>query len=445
MASLKPVLYLTSEIHNRDWDTRLLMADFATAKGLSVVVGQQWSPHENFAILPLGLFMGKTMNQIQVNIMTSYRRKGHLVVAMDEEAFGMAPDQKFSGWIPENVHDCCDAFFANSPMHAEVLGEMRPVLKKKITALGNPRMDLLSARGQARYQREAEEIREKVGRFVLFNSNMAQGNSLFDTKQYYMDAQIQAGTLKPDDAESVAIFEGQFEFERANNDIFISVLRWCAENLPKHAIVIRPHPAENPEYWEKFAASDPRITIAANTPHIPWMMASELVVHTNSTTGMEAAIMGKATANLMPQKEGLWMNLYVSSRVNPTFYEWQEATAAIEEFLEHGQGALAANPACESALQRYFPEREKYMVCERMVAYMAALLKKGGVDRRPFNFFNAVVGKYQLYQREEFKIRKFQKTPNQAMADFQSLRRVSKLKHRIQMTQLDDSLFLLSP
>ena len=61
--------YLTCELKSRDLDSRLLIADHLLDKGVSVVIGQQWSIVENIETAPVGVFVFKTANKIQtVNI-----------------------------------------------------------------------------------------------------------------------------------------------------------------------------------------------------------------------------------------------------------------------------------------------------------------------------------------------------------------------------------------
>ena len=94
---MHPLLYLVSELTNRDWNARLFMADYALKDGYTAVIGQQWGMVNNLAMLPRGLILFKTMNKIQGAAMRHAKSLGYAVAAMDEEALPLATDTDMVG------------------------------------------------------------------------------------------------------------------------------------------------------------------------------------------------------------------------------------------------------------------------------------------------------------------------------------------------------------
>lgn len=445
MAVRYPVLYLLSEIHNRDWDARLLIADYASALGATVVVGQQWVVNNNVGRLPPGLVLIRTINQIQMNVARVYAQVGHLVTAMDEEVLAVIPDQDYQGVIPPKLARVCDAFYANSQMHAEMVARVLPEMKDRILTVGNPRTDLLTPKGRTRFAAEAQKIREDVGPFILFNSNTAQENSIWTSKDEYLSIQVRAGAVNPDDPKSVETFLKQFEFEKQNSAAFMGALYWCLENVSSHRVVVRPHPVERVEFWHKVMQEHPRLHVAEGTHHIPWMQAADVVVHTNSTTGVESMLLDRPTVNLVPDPDGYWSRIFVGPRVNPTFTDWRDGMAALTDFLATRHGRLVQIDQERAELQRFFPNVLDGDAAKRIAKNMVYMLKAGGLSQEPFNIELHLNGRLPPYDRPDVLRRKFVKDFNDAVNDFQAIRQVTQLSHKVKIKKLAESCFAIEP
>lgn len=441
------ILYLTSELTNRDWDTRLLMADYAVNAGYTVVVGQQWQALQSLNKWPRGLLLIKTMNQIQGNAVAAARQMGHLVAVMDEESLPLATDQDIVGAFLAKGYSApavnfSNVFLANSPLHQACVEKTVPGLRGKVFVTGNPRVDLLTIGRRARYAAAADALRAKHGRFILFNSNTASRNSIWN-KEEFLTIQVRAGALDVNNAESVALFQEQLDFEEANARIFESLLTWCAAQAPDHTIVVRPHPSEGRDYWDKFAAENPNVQVVWGTPHVPYMMAADLVVHTNCTTGIEAAILDRPSLNLMPMPNSYWAKIYFASKVSPTFNDLESAQAAVQTFLQTGGGPLVPNENHRAELRRYFPCVVENASAANMVGIMTKLLSHAGAQENPT--MDAIRDGLAPFQLEGKARKKFSKSAEEAVADFNATRSISGMKQPVMFTPIADSLFVLQP
>lgn len=446
---MKPILYLTSELVNRDWDSRLVIADHAVSLGLSVVVGQQWNVVRNIHVVPKGIILVKTMNTIQGNAMNACRQNGHIVVAMDEEALPVAIDrdvgQEFIARSYSQVAiDACHFFLANSPLHGEAVTRYMPALAKKTFVTGSARMDLLTEGQRDRYADQVQVLREKHGPLILFNSNTAGRNSIW-SRQQFLDIQIRTGVLDPKDPVKVKFFEDNMAFEDKNAEVFEGLMKWCAANLPKHSIVVRPHPSENVDYWTKFNAENPRVHVAWATPHIPYMMVADVVVHTNCTTGIEAATLERPTVNLSPMPDSHWAQLYFAAQVCPTFTDLDSAIAALRSHIEGGAQTLSPAPEHRRELLRYYPCIEQAMSARTIAELMARILKNHGATLGQPIQVEEMRNQYKAFALEATLKKKFSKSPEDAVADIKATRRATKLTHALNISAIDDSLFLLSP
>ncbi len=61
---------------------------------------------------------------------------------------------------------------------------------------------------------------------------------------------------------------------------------------PEHTIVVRPHPTENQEVYNDIAKNCQRVKVTNEGNVVPWLMATDVVIHNGCTTGVEAYMMG---------------------------------------------------------------------------------------------------------------------------------------------------------
>jgi len=66
------------------------------------------------------------------------------------------------------------------------------------------------------------------------------------------------------------------------------------------SVVVRPHPEENIETYREAFAGVPGVHVVYEGAPIDWLLASEHVIHNHSTTGLEAAMLGKVPISYSP-------------------------------------------------------------------------------------------------------------------------------------------------
>ena len=93
----------------------------------------------------------------------------------------------------------------------------------------------------------------------------------------------------------------------------------------RRRIVIRPHPQENGGHWlHRYGG---RVTVAPGTDRIPWLRHAALALHSGSTTGIEAAIMGTPVIDVcLPSP---WGERVIVSEFNPTVATALEAISVL--------------------------------------------------------------------------------------------------------------------
>lgn len=441
---MNPVVYLSVELKARDMDSRLLIAAEAIKRDMQVVFGQQWVINKNYHSMPKGAVLFKTVNEIQASLMEDAARAGHIVAASDEEALACACNACFESGMGPTAAKTFDIFFAQSPQHASAVTRLYPKIKERVRVTGNPRIDLLKAQGRKVYQAQADQIRTQMGKYVLFNTNFGWINSIWNAREDAKQIAVRSGHLVLDDPESVAAYEAELEWERSNMAEMENVIAWMEQGLPFFKAVIRPHPAEDSSYWKTKYGDKDHVIVAEGTPHIPWTLGAEALVHTTCSTGMEAALMGVPALSITPTPNEKLHSYLLTNSVNPTCPSSEEACAALSSFFENGTGPLSSMSSYTPVLDEHFPEIEGAQSASIISDEIVASLTAHGAQINPLYRWdlNPGIPWVAVDRRQEWKD-KFSLEAEELVTRLQAMSRVAGLEKAVNAQKLDDSLFLL--
>lgn len=311
----QPIAYLTCEIKGRDLESRLLVAAHLVRAGYSVIVGQQWSIFANARLCPPGCVFFKTTNKLQAEWMVEFAKRGHAVIVTDEECLPSSPSD-YARMTHVDAIRASHAYLAINHLHAKAISEAYPDYATKITTVGNIRVDIL---------RNARPPRPLAEDYILINTSFERLNSVFgDVQEAGMTWVIAAGHEL--NAETEALVRERIDFERrALNETFALIDWLLARSRAK--IVIRPHPSEAVAPWISKYGHNDRILIVEKSNPLPWMKHARVLIHSESTTGVEAAILGTPTINLSPPSP--WRDRLIVSDVNVTVNNAAEAQSLL--------------------------------------------------------------------------------------------------------------------
>lgn len=441
---VEPIIYLGLEIKQRELDSRLRIALHALSHGYPLIFGQQWTLFANAANLPPGLILFKTVNRIQSQNMAAFTKHGHLVAATDEEVLVCFEDACFFEVFSDQAADNCHLFLAQSSTHKSAIDRRFPQLTSRTRVVGNSRVDMLSESGRRSFAAEAEEIRKTHGRFILFNTNYGQINSIWTDMNQVVQIAARAGLVDLENPESVAEYRKKLDWETVNRTEIAKLMDWSLTNLTDYKIVLRPHPGERMEFWqENFGNRDRFVLIPRSNPH-PWVEASEFVVHTTCTTGLEAALLDKPVVNVVPIPHPTFD--YITNYVNPCFKDWREAATAMEAFAAGRPGPLTdSRERFVEALEAHFPGHREGEATKKIADEMAALLHEHGAPPRPDFELKPRGAGLSSAPRSDILKDKFTLTTEEFMEKIQAAVTLMNLPLKLKVSVIDDSLFYVRP
>ena len=326
--------YLTCELLGRDLDSRLLIAADLLRRGITCVIGQQWSIFGNLHQAPKGVVLFKTANEIQGRMAERAKQDGHMVVMSDEEVLAISSPGEIARITSPLSVQFADVFLTMDARHSGVIDGVLPG-KSKI--VGNARVDLLMNHGEI-YRSEANETR-KAGPHILFNTSFGTFNSVWGSPEEALGVAYKTMESAVGSEKAKIIADNILTFERANFATMKDILAWTRATFPQR-VVLRPHPAEKADVWRSFQG----VEVVEKTNPIPWLLGSDLMIHASSTTGLEGALLGTPCLNVVAGDAESFGQTYFISEVNHTVRSVEDAKSAIAAFLSHRSGPIAEQP-----------------------------------------------------------------------------------------------------
>ncbi|MCZ6752366.1 MAG: hypothetical protein O7E51_11120 [Acidobacteria bacterium] len=297
MAQAPSIIILPVENQGRELDAKILLACVAAERGFPVLIGSRSYIHFQAASVPRGVYLAKSMKTRSIRMFGILCQLGHEIVAWDEEGLLREPDPVYHRWRLSSVamsriahliawgEDNARAFRGYSGYHGA-----------PIHVIGNSRIDLLRPELREFYRVEAKSIRERLGEFILINTNFSKVNHFYPALGELKRA---AENRKPGQAEFYDAGKGRHKL--ALFEHFRKMLPAFCNAFADHTVVLRVHPSENPAPWREIARCCPNLSVESEGTIHPWLMATKAVVANGCTTLVESSVLGTPAVNYEPE------------------------------------------------------------------------------------------------------------------------------------------------
>lgn len=328
------MLYLPMEIASREMDSRLLLAALALNRGFEVVLGQKWLIERNVGAMPPGIYLSKSLTQRDARTIMRVRELGYVVAAIEEEVPGLVTKPDELRWIADDAVRHTDAIFIGGETNTSSMKARFPFAGDRVHMTINPRWDLLRPNMRRIHQPEVEAIQQRFGRFLLINTNLGWTNSEKGPVEFMVQDQERQGKLNLSDPAVRLFIDNYLGMERDNHRAVVDLIGRLLRALPDIAIVLRPHPSERIDTWLDHFKGEKRLSVVREGTSIPWILASEALIQTNCTTGVEAIALDHPALCVMDTKSPA-TGRYVANLVNPVAHSVADATTML---LDHIAG-----------------------------------------------------------------------------------------------------------
>ncbi len=113
---------------------------------------------------------------------------------------------------------------------------------------------------------------------------------------------------------------------------YVKLAGKIADAFPDHTIILRPHPSENHEFWIEKTKNHKNIKVISEGSVTPWILESEMLIHSSCTTGLEAFLMGKPVISLLPYGKNK-IRRHISDEVSYKAANVEDAVEAAKKLL----------------------------------------------------------------------------------------------------------------
>ena len=276
------------EVKVRDCDSRLLLASEAINNGFNVIAGDQRQIVKHIDNLPRSIYYDKSASKNKINFFNKLTKRGFIIVSLDEEGLCCVNNrEKYLGQrVSEETLKLIEKQFTWGKTEINVLISKYPHFKTKFSSTGNPRIDLLRENFRSIYKNKIIEIKKEYGDYLIFNSSFTVNHKL--GKENLITLWKNLGRIETN--QDKIFYENRTKFFERTFIQFVKLIIETAKTFPKKNIIVRPHPAEDDQFWLDLSKKYKNIHIRKDGNVYPWIMAADIVIHSSCTTGIEAYI-----------------------------------------------------------------------------------------------------------------------------------------------------------
>lgn len=293
------LLIVPIEVKAREFVAKIFFACAAAERGYEVLIGERQLIYAD--IIPAAKPSIVVEHDATAAHRTTFpwvKRLGHRIVAWDEEVLAQPSGAWYvSRRICADVVQMLEGYLAWGQEQAKWITDIHPSLFNKIVVTGNPRIDVLRPEFSACFVEDAENYQQRFGRYILINSNFNRVNLFHGERNAFIDSVAKSAGLSDEWKNYYRCF---VEHSEKTFNAYLAMLPQLSANFPDLQIVIRPHPAENPEPWHKAADGLSNVHVLYEGAANALIMGATALVHSGCTTAIEAAILGVPAVEYAP-------------------------------------------------------------------------------------------------------------------------------------------------
>ncbi|MDH3347085.1 MAG: hypothetical protein OEM02_03150 [Desulfobulbaceae bacterium] len=363
-----PLIYLPVEIKAREFHGKLLFALFAAEAGYDVIIGKQKEVRDKLPGMPPGIYVDKSTARSKEKWFTRFRRLGNKLVAWDEEGLVIQEEQYIKSRFSEKSFDHLEKFFAWGPTQAEVICKEYVPAEEKTVLAGNPRFDMLRPEVRGFYAAGAQRLRVEHGRIILFNTNFGFFNH-FRGKEKAKEIFMKSSTHKGEQfiVDWIDYQEDLFKY-------FTEMIPWLSDSFPDHSIIVRPHPSESIEGWEKEVGGFSNVKVIQQGSVLEWISAADLMIHSNCTTGIEAFLLGVPSIAYRPVLSEKYETKFPND-VSTNIYSLVELQKVINDIIIQGNtNKYTESDVLKQTASRYISNIDGPLSCETIIEHINGIM-----------------------------------------------------------------------
>ena len=173
----KKIIFILVESVKRELDSKTILALRLLKKNYRVVIGQKGNVWSIFKKCNPGIVLLKSFGPKNTEIIDFLKSKNFQIISNDEEII-VAWDMKDRIDVRMNNENLkkIDKILLVGDLDYNEIKNQFPSTSKKLKIIGNIRLELLKKNYRYKIEKESDQIKEKFGDFILFNTQFGRVN-----------------------------------------------------------------------------------------------------------------------------------------------------------------------------------------------------------------------------------------------------------------------------
>ena len=262
--------------------------------GYECYLGSKDEIHRLFEqVKPFAYFDKGYHAKVSEGIYDTIKKNEGSIINLDEEGGVDFKDfSTISARYPEKVFQICDLIFLWGVNQYQFLKHSREYFSEdKVVVSGHPRFDILKQPFHSLYEQASKALRSRYKRYVLINTNMGFGNNIWGDS-----------FVRKNYGPRLRELDKIIEFDKQKLERYISFVRRLAP-VCDAKIILRPHPEESQVTYSKAFQDLKNVEVVFEGSVIPWILAAEVLIHPDCTTGIESLMLGKRSISYLPDHQ----------------------------------------------------------------------------------------------------------------------------------------------
>ena len=313
-------IILPIELKKREFDSRLLLAYHLVNKGYKVIIGDRAGCERESKNIQNCIYIAKSLAFSQKSMYDNFHANNGKVLILYEEGAYVGRLENVASEIesayPLGMLPYIDGILVYGESFVQVLtNHVSSLNSSNVIPIGNPRFDLHKPHYHSYFEKEVEDIKNRIGDYILFNGNFVRGNHHLGQEHLRNEIEQNEELTK----EAKAVFYNFMDESVIQLDSFIKMIANVAKSIPEISIVVRPHPGEDLKIYYENLSKYKNVHITNKGMAYSWIIGAEIVVHQDCTTAVESIFANKPIISYIPFEDRsslFWLSTFVSDIVS---------------------------------------------------------------------------------------------------------------------------------
>ncbi len=279
-------LYLPIELKARELAPKVFLSLVAANKNFRIYLGTQATISRIISTKKEtgGVYFFK--GGLSLNLIKNIKKKCSKFIILDEEA-GPGDDNPRATMrerINKNIEQEIDRYYILGKKNFDIAKKIFKSFKKSLVLSGWPRIDFfrLSAK-QKKNNPNVKDIKKRFGEYILFVSDFGQNSKKMISFTKKTNSKIYKNNKKLQNKIYKASLDQFTEFNKVS-DLLMELDK--DNSIPM--IIIRPHPSEDHEPWERISKKLKKFKVIFEGEISPWIYGSKAILHRGCSTSVQA-------------------------------------------------------------------------------------------------------------------------------------------------------------